>query len=275
MGYSSRNRAFPSFLVSLLLLLVSGGIVYLLAVLPGEEGFLAWFTAFGEFICKYDVILIGILVVVNVVELGDMIIFAKRDEYIDRHFEYIHSKNLSMLLFFKHYFSSLTCRGPLIFAVEEQGSAIPRIIITLVSSVVKFVFWIISLSATVGMILYPAVYDFSLAEGADYSFTTMVLLLFLNCAVFVYALYRILPLHEVREYTTITYYTDGSSTKSRGSSSNIIAILILSGILYLFYTGYYGIQLSHKICRTIETFRFGNYIDGSYSDISIMDYYDQ
>lgn len=275
MGYSSRTRAFPSILVSLLLLALSGGIVYLLAVVPGEEGFLAWFTAFGEFICKYDVILIGILVVVNLVELADMIIFAKRDEYINRHFEYVHSKNLSMLLFFKHYFSGLTCRGPLIFAVEEQGSAIPRIIITLVSSVVKFVFWIISLSATVGMILYPSVYDFSMAEGADYSFTTMVLLLFLNCAVFVYALYRILPLHEVREYTVINYYSDGSRSTSTETSSNLFAILFLTGFLYLFYTGYYGIQLSHKICRTIETLRFGSYIDGSYSDISIMDYYDE
>lgn len=274
MGYSSRTRAFPSILISLLLLAVSAGAVYLFAILPGEEGFLQWFIGLGEFICQYDTILIGILVVINLLELADMLIFAKRDEYINMHFESANNSNFSFLLFFKHYFSGLTCRGPLIFAVEEQGSAIPRMIITLLSAVVKFVFWLLSMIATVGMILYPAVYDFSMGEGADYSFTIMVLLLCLNCAVFVYALYRILPLHESREYTVIHYYSDGSRSSSTETSSNLFAILFLTGFLYLFYTGYYIIQLSHKIGRTIETFRFGSYIDGAYSDISMLDFYD-
>ena len=273
MGYSSRTRAFPKIIITILLLLISAGAAYLFAVMPGEEGFLQWFIGFGEFICKYDTILIGILIVVNVIELADMLIFAKRDEYINMHFESANNSNFSFLLFFKHYFSGLTCRGPLIFAVEEQGSAIPRMVITLVSSVIKFVFWLLSMVAAVGMIIYPAVYDFSMGEGADYAFTVMVLLLCLNCAVFVYALYRILPLHESREYTVIHYYSDGSRSSSTETSSNLFAILFLTGFLYLFYTGYYIIQLSHKIGRTIETIRFGNYIDGSYSDISIVDFY--
>ena len=273
MGYSSRTRAFPSILVAILLLLVTAGLAYLLAVLPGEEGFLEWFKAFGQFICDYDIALIVILVGINVVELADILIFAKRDECINLHFESAHTENPGMLTFFKHYFSGITCRGPLIFAVEEQRSAIPRMIITLLSSVIKFIIWLFCAIATVGIILYPTVYDFSIGEGADYNFTIWVLLLFLNCAVPVYALYRIMPLHESREYTVVTYYTDGSSSTSRETSSNIIAILILTAIIYLFYTGYYIIQLSYKICRTIETLRFGKYIDGAYSDVSILDFY--
>ena len=273
MSYSSSHRAFPKFLVTLALFLLSAGAIVLFAYLPSEDTVLWWFRTLGEFICRYDTVLIGILLVVNLVEFIDLVVFAKRDEVINKTFEMATRKNISFFALFKHYFLGMYCRGPLIYATQERSSSLPRMLITFITNTIKFVFWFVLMVTAAGTILKPAVYDFSMAEGVDYNFTMLVLLLFLNCNIFLFALYRILPLHEGRSYKVTEYYSDGSSQSYTSHTSNFVAILILSAILYGFYTSYFIFPYSSKIVRCIETLRFNKYVDESRYNECIRDFY--
>lgn len=267
------KRPFPKILVTLALLALTVILVYLLAVAPDVSSVDAWFRSFGAFICAYDVELIAMLVVVNLIELIDILIFAKRDETINAIFESSVSNHIGIGKLFGQYFAGVFSRAPLIFSTEELSSAIPRLIINLITSVVKFVSWLILLITTIGMFIKPEVYDFALGEGIDYAFTVLVLLFFLNCHMFVYALYRILPFHETRTYETITYYSDGSTRSQITHHSNFIAIIFLCGVMYMFSTAYYILPLSNKIARMVETIRFRNHLNSSRYKECLRDFY--
>lgn len=266
-------RRFPKILISLALFTVAAGSLYLFAIKPDTESFHTWFCGFGEFICKYDNILIGFLVAINLLELIDMLIFAKRDEVINAQFEAATKKSIGIGTLFLHYFSGIFCQGPLIFAKEERSSAPIRIIITLVTTITKFAAWLLILVSVIGMSLRPEVYEFAMNEGADYAFTVFVLYLFLNCNVLVYALYRILPLHETRTYDVIYYYSDGSSSRGKTHSSNFIAILFLTGIIYVFNSSYYILTASSRLTRVIETARFTKHLDSTSKKSCIWNFY--
>ena len=266
-------KPFPKILVTLLLLAITVAAIYFLVILPSPDDSINLFSAFGEFICKYDTVLIGILVAVNLVELIDIIIFAKRDETINAVYEMATSKSIGLNAMFSQFFSGITSRAPLIFAEEERGSALPRVIINLAVSAVKFISWLALLLPVAGMIFNPAIYDFALGDGKDYAFTVLVLLVFLNCNVFIYALYRVLPLHETRTYETIYYYTDGSSSRETRHESNFIAIVFVAAILYLFHTAYYVIPLSSKLTRSIETARLSKFLDECGGDYCLWNFY--
>lgn len=273
MGYYSKRRAIPKFLISFVLLVLTAGAVVHFAYLPSEDAVMSWFCFVGEFVCKYDTILIGILLGINLIEFIDLVVFAKRDEEINKSFELAAGNSIGFLTLFKHYFLGVYCRGPFIYATQERGSALPRTIITLTTNIIKFAAWVILMLSAAGTIFKESVYEFSITEGADYNFTIFVLLLCLNCNIFAFALYRMLPLHESRTYKVTEYYSDGSRKTSTEHSSNFIAILILSGILYLLYTAYFIFPLSNKIARSIETSRFCKFIDDSQYNECIWDFY--
>ncbi|MBR7182309.1 MAG: hypothetical protein IKD28_05980 [Clostridia bacterium] len=273
MTRSAQNRPFPKILLTLGVLAVALLILYLTAIAPDAEAVGGWFRTFGEFICKYDTVLIGFLIVVNLVELADAIYFAPRDQTINANYEVRASENLSMLAMFKQYFAGYTSRAPLIFASEERQSALPRLIICAATAVIKFICWIFLAIAIVAMIAKPEVYDYAMAEGADYGFTVVVLYLFLNSGFLVYALYRMLPLHESRTYEVTTYYSDGSQSTSKETQTNLFAILILTAFLYLFYSSYYVLPVSSKLNRCIETLRFKRFLDEQEDDCYIGDFY--
>lgn len=268
-----KKPRFPKIIITLLLLLLTAGAFWLFAVQPSDEAFSQWFCDLGEFICRYDKVLIGILLAVNLAELIDILIFAKRDEVINVTFESATSKRISLLTAFKNYFAGIFTRGPFLFATEELGSAIPRLILHLVVVVVKFVSWLVLLIAIMGMGFRTELYEFAMNEGVDYSFTLLVLYACLNCSILVYALYRILPLHEARTYKVITYYTDGSSTRGYETKSNFIAILILTAFIYLFYSAYYILPASSRILRMIETGRLRSFLDREPDNNCLWDYY--
>ena len=267
-----KHKAFPGILLTFALLILSAGVLYLSVILPSSDAVMKWFIRLGTFLDRYDTILIGILVAVNVIELMDYLIYAKRDEVINANYEARTSRHLGFGTMFKQYFAAETCRGPYIFAEEEQRSAFPRIVNALIVGIVKFVMWLLLLTMIIGMIAKPDVYNYALTEGADYAFTAFVLWFFLNCSMFVYALYRILPLHQLRTYTLITYYSDGSSTSSKQSDSNIIAIVILAAILYLYSTAYYIVSFSRKLRRIFETKRLQRAMRYE-NDICVLNFY--
>ena len=273
MAQTSKHKAFPKFLLVFLLLCLTAGAVYLFALTPSAATVGQQFRSFGEFICKYDTILIGILLAVNLIELIDIFVYTKRDETINALFKSATQKSIRLSDFFFHYFSGAFANGPLIFATQEQKSAKPRIIISLVTGIVKFISWLVILVMVMGMSFHTEVYDFAMTEGADYAFTIFVLFACINCNIFVYALYRCLPLHETREYITITYYSDGSQTRGKSYSSNLIAILFLSGVLYMFYSAYYVLPFARKLSRCIETARFNSYLEKSDYNECLWHYY--
>ena len=273
MAFRKRARPFPKILVTLALLAITAAVVYFVAVKPSTETVMATFKGFGEFICKYDKLLIGILIVVNLVELIDILIFAKRDECINAHYEVNVSKSFSLGQFFRQYFAGSHSRAPLIYATEEQPSALPRIIICAATGAIKFVFWLALFVGAAAMLAKPEIHEFSIGEGADYSFTMFVLFFFLNVHVLVYALYRILPLHESRTYETVTYYSDGSSVRGTETRTNIIAMLVLTAMIYMFYSAYYIFPLTRKTSRVVETIRFYKLLDSSRDYCCIRDFY--
>ena len=269
----SKRRPFPQILLTLLLLGVTALAVYFFVITPPVSSFMEWYIAFGEFICRYDTILIGVLLVVNLVELVDIVIFAKRDETINAVYELATSKSIGLVAMFNQYFSGITSRAPLIFAEEERGSMTPRLVVNLAVGAVKFIAWLTLFLSTVGMIVHEDVYNFAMSEGRDYAFTTLVLLCCLNVSVLAYALYRMLPLHESRSYETITYYTDGSVTREITHQSNYIAILFVAGVIYLFGTAYYIFPLSSKVVRAIETARLSPFLLETRGEECIWQFY--
>ena len=269
----ARRKPFPKILLILLLLAITVAAVYFFAIIKGADEFIEWFSGFGEFICKYDTVLIGILLGVNLVEIIDVIIFAKRDETINAVFELKANSSIGVITLFKHYFSGICCRGPLMYTASEARSALIRIIISAVTGVIKFIAWIFVLIAAVGMCMSDEVYNYAIGDGIDYAFTVFVLLMCINCGVFIYALYRILPLHETRTYDVVTQYSDGSTTRHTEHRSNFIGIVFMAGVLYMFSTAYYIFPLSTKLARIIETFRLDGYFESEEYERNMTDFY--
>lgn len=267
-----KAKAFPKTLITIVLLLVTALIVYYHCMQHSTEDLVRWFESLGAFICRYDNLLIGIILGVNVIELIDYIACEKRDEVINASYELMKG-HTGLFTMFKQYFATMFCKGPYIFATEESGSSVVRMLIGLLSGVVKYVYWLVVLLVSAGMTVNPDFYTAVLESDPDYAFTLFVLYACINCNVFVYALYRILPFYSTREYDLITYYSDGSSTRQRKVDSNFIALLFLSAIMYAYCSAYYILPFSGKLNRCIETLRFKGYLNQSSGNRCIMDYY--
>jgi len=267
-----KKAAFPKILITLLLLALTAFIVYTHATTHTSQELVAWYEKAGDFVCRYDMVLIGIILAVNLVELIDWIVCAKRDTVINANYEWLQG-HMGCTTFFKHYFAPMFCKGPYIFATEEAGSAWIRVIIGLVSGVVKFAYWLLILLVASGEVLSEEYYNAVTQGNPDYWFTFWVLFACINCNVFVYGLYRMLPLYEVREYEVERHYSDGSVTRSRESSGNFLMIAILAVLIYGFYSAYYLLPFGSKLNRCIETWRFKSFVDRSRYNESILDFY--
>ena len=267
-----KARAFPKFLITLSLFALTAYILYTLCWQTDTAVLIGLYEQFGAFICKYDMVLIGIILAVNLVELIDMVACGKRDETINVNYEYMQG-HMSLFTMFKHFFAPMFCKGPYIFATEESKSSLIRMVIGFVSGAVKYVYWLAILLVGCAMTLNMEFYDAVLYGNPDYWYTAMILYLCINCNIFLFALISMLPMYQTREYTLVTYYSDGSSTSSRQTSSNFIAIVILSAIIYFCYSAYYIFPLSSKLNRCVETLRFKGFVNSSRSNVCILDYY--
>ena len=267
-----RRKPFPSILITLALLVIVALIAYFACYLPSVEDAVASYEKFGKFICDADIVLIVIIVVANVVEFVSFVKYGKRDEAINREYEYLNNK-FTLFTFFKHYFAPIFVKGPYLYATEERDSAKPRIIVNLVVSAIKFVYWIALFMVVVCSVLKPEYNEAMLAGNPDYAFTIWILYLLINCNVFIFAIYRLLPAYESQEYEVVTYYSDGSRTTGRETRTNVLAILILSVIIYLYYSALYLTAFSNKLNRTIETTRFTKFIDDNREYVCMKDFY--
>ena len=84
---------------------------------------------------------------------------------------------------------------------------------------------------------------------------------------------KLFPFFETRSYKVTTYYIDGSSETRETVETNVIAILVLGAIIYVYYVGWFWVPTARNIVRLIETKRFGDCCD-EYSNVDIMDYYE-
>ena len=233
-------KPFPKIAITLLLTAIVAVGLYFAAQIPAEQSG-KLFVSLGEFVCKYDVALITAIVAINIIELVDYFVFAKRDEVINANFELMQN-HIGMLSFFKQYFAPLFTHGPYIFATEERKSALLRKAVNLIVGLLKFAIWLV-LSALI------------------------------NCNVFVYALYRVLPFYDVTTYEIVSHYTDGSTKTTKEHQSNIVALILISAVVYLISTVFYPSALANKIVRNIETNKFCRFVDNSDYNESILSFY--
>jgi len=269
----NKARPFPKFIFTVILLLVIAVAVYLVCFTIPASRLIDYYEMFGGFICRYDKPLIAFIVIVNVLELIDYFVFAKRDEAINANYEYMQN-HIGMRVFFKQYFAPMFTKGPYIFATEEKKSAPIRKIVNLFAGLVKFIFWLAFALIILSGFFHP---DFKsvLTEGnRDYFFTAIVLFAFTNCNVFVYALYRITPLYSSRTYLVETYYSDHSSVTTERTESNVIAIIFLSAFIYLYFSVLYIFAFANKLVRTVETNRLLGFIGKSDDFESMLSFYE-
>ena len=167
-------KPFPKFVISLLLLLVVVGLGYFLCLQPSTDQLTHRYETFGQFICKYDIALICFILVMNVIELIDFAINAKRDEAINANYEAMLG-HIHLLGFFKQYFAPLFAKGPFIFASEEEKVAAPRKIIHLVVGTIKWLYWLVFILLFIAMMSKPEFKTVILEGNRDYIFTAFVL----------------------------------------------------------------------------------------------------
>lgn len=265
-------KPFPKFVISLLLLLVVVGLGYFLCLQPSTHQLTQRYESLGQFICKYDIALICFILVMNVIELIDFAINAKRDEAINANYEAMLG-HIHLLGFFKQYFAPLFAKGPFIFASEEKKVAAPRKIIHLVVGTIKWLYWLVFILLFIAMMSKPEFKTVILEGNRDYIFTAFVLFLCTNCNIVLYAFYKISPLYSSRTYEIVTYYTDGTTKRETKSQSNFVAMLLLSIAIYLFFSVFYFLSFATKINRTIETNRFSRFLKKSRENQSILNFY--
>lgn len=264
-------KPFPKIAITLLLTAIVAVGLYFAAQIPAEQSG-KLFVSLGEFVCKYDVALITAIVAINIIELVDYFVFAKRDEVINANFELMQN-HIGMLSFFKQYFAPLFTAGPYIFATEERKSALLRKAVNLIVGLLKFAIWLV-VAAVIGVrALNPQFADIVGSADPDYLYTLLVLSALINCNVFVYALYRVLPFYNVRTYEIVRRYSDGSTRTTEEHHTNFVAMILLSAVIYLFLTVFYPSALANKIVRNIETNKFCRFVDNSDYNESILSFY--
>mgnify|MGYP006934517136 CR=1 FL=1 len=265
-------KPFRKILVNILLLLILGLALYYINGKNSNIKIVDLYEKIGSFICKYDVYLIGVILGVNILELIDFIIYSKRDEVINSNFEYLQG-NIGILTFFKQYFAPLFTKGPYIFASEEKLSAPIRKLFNFLTGLVKFAYWLVIITLILSMNYQHELSNLLINGNRNYAYTMLILFLCINCNVFVYALYRITPLYEARTYKIITYYSDGSSKSRTESRSNFMAILILSIVIYLYFSLLYLFEFANKIIRIIETNKLLRFLNKCDSNQCLLRFY--
>ncbi len=265
-------RPFPKLLINLLLLAVSGILVYLICVQKTTALLMEWYEIFGKFLCDYDDILIAVILGANFLELLDFCIYSKRDEVINANYEYMQD-HIGLLTFFKQYFAPLFAKGPYLFATEEKGSVFLRKAGNLITGLVKMIYWLAMALVLIAMAIHLDFRNFVISGNHDYIFTVLVLLACVNCNIFVYVFYKITPLYSARTYTLVTYYSDGSRTQTPKSQNNLVAMLLLSAFIYLYFTVFYLFAFGTKLKRMVETNRLLKFLNRCGEPESMLAFY--
>lgn len=268
----NRAKPFPKLLMTLFLLAVTAVPVYLICVKMPLEEVSSLYESFGKFICTFDTPLIAVILVINVIELIDFTVYAKRDEVIHSNYEYLRG-HIGLGTFFKQYFAPLFAKGPYHFASEEKTSSYVRKIFNLLIGVVKYLYWLAVILVPLAMAIKPGFAAVVRGADADYAFTVLVLLACINCNIFLYVLYRCLPLYESRSYYLVTYYTDGTSSTTEHARSNFVAMLLLSAVIYAYESMFYFSAFSNKLVRSVETDRLNRFLRKCDTNQSMLQFY--
>lgn len=264
-------KPFPKILVTIFLLIVTVVIFYLVR----SNLYIFDTITYKEQIEKAINIIINYgkyfalaIIILNVIELIDYIVNAKRDEVINANLEYMNN-NIGIRVFFKHYFAPLFTKGPYMFASQEKAIGQRRRFINTIISIIKYIYWVVF-----GCLLLICFY-YKGQDSQKQSLYINVAIIFscINCNVFVYALYRILPLYEAQSYDLITYYSDGTSSSRQETHSNFIAIILVGGFVYIYYSIFYISCFANRLVRGIETKRFKKFIKKCDTDQSILSFY--
>lgn len=268
----NRAKPFPKLLMTLLLLAITAVPVYLVCVKMSPEEATSLHESFGNFICTYDTPLIAVILAVNLIELIDFTAYAKRDEVIHSNYEYLRG-HIGFVTFFKQYFAPLFAKGPYHFASEEKASSHVRKAVNLLIGAVKYLYWLALILVPLAMAVKPGFSAAVRGADPDYGFTVAVLLACINCNIFLYVLYRCLPLYESRSYYLVTYYTDGTSTSTEHAHSNFVAMLLLSAIIYAYESVFYFSAFGNKLVRSVETDRLNRFLRKCDTNQSMLQFY--
>lgn len=268
----NKAKPFPKKLITIFLLALVAICAYYLCINKPVSWLSEKYELFGKFVYDNDKILIIVILGANLLELVDFFISSKRDEAINANYEYL-MDHIGFLTFFKQYFSPLFAKGPYFFATEDRRVAVLRKFVNFLSGIIKFVYWLVIILLIIAMISKPELKEIILNGSRDYIFTIFVIFLCINCNIFVYVLYKISPLYSSTTYRVDTYYSDGKITSQTKSNSNLVAMLLLGALIYVYFSLFYFSAFSTKLKRMIETDRFLRFVDKCDSSISILSFY--
>ena len=179
---------------------------------------------------------------------------------------------------FKNYFPGIYGDGPLVYTNNENRVAKKRIVYYTISMIIKFVFPYIALLALTGYCI-----SFFTSGGSMYTefqiqdfYRAIGLFLLIfgpSIDVLLYIIRRILPTYKVDEYEITTYYKSGKVTKEKEFRSNIIAVLFMGALTFVYTCGFFWYFCPRQLGRIVETKRFLSYGNTQSDEITIFDYY--
>ena len=88
-----------------------------------------------------------------------------------------------------------------------------------------------------------------------------------------YIFIKILPTRKVDEYEITTYYSDGTVTKEKELRTNIIAVLFMGALTFLYTCGFFWYFCPRQLGRIKETLNFVKFGNEQYSQVTIFEYY--
>lgn len=179
---------------------------------------------------------------------------------------------------FKGFFPAIFGSGPLVYTNRENDVARKRVIHYIISMIMKFVFPYISLIGLCGYVLKWAnsggqsVLNFSL-DDLYKGLALLLLVLGPSLDVLVYVFMKIIPTHKITTYEVTFYYSNGYTEKGEILRSNIIAVIFMGSLTYLYTCGFFWYFCPRQLGRIKETLKFVNYGDEHYEMVNIYDYY--
>lgn len=240
------------------------------------------FTTIGGFVSKYIIVFAIIFIVFAFYSSKQLFYYSTADNIIS--FKYHVATNYkvsmisTMIYGFKNFFPGVFGNGPLVYTNQENEVAKKRVIHYVISMIMKFVFPYIAMLGLTGYTFEwftsggQSIIKFT-PEDLSAGLSLLLLILGPSLDILFYIFIKILPTRKVDEYEITTYYRDGTVTKEKELRTNIIAVLFMGALTFLYTCGFFWYFCPRQLGRIKETLNFVKFGNEQYSQVTIFEYY--
>ncbi len=270
------KRPIPVALIYILWFVAILGGCLLISRSVDKQDTIAFLNSYQQFFVDNLVIFVILFVIIGIVNAVIYKRYELLDEKINSVFN-VGNNSLTIVNMFFIFFSATSTKGPLAYYYDDFDIVNKRRAFTLANIIIKFV-----CGTAIMVPMFVGTYVGFLGEGTGeiiFSGEGVIALFALLCLphldVLFYTLLRMMPLHQVTGYTTtITKYSDGTTSSETKTNTNLIAILFLAFVMFICSSFFYILPVANRISRLVETRRLQKYLDEERSAISIEDYYE-